>query len=964
MRTITAICLVVLAQLPMDHRGIASADVVPAAGGFEISGTRVQVVVSNGAIVTVRHLESGECHGGRTPGSDDFPGGVGHGATGKEEARLIHKPWTRWTAKPRTQAGSVLRAFRVPTPESGFSLKAEKGDTVATWRGLTDGTTFFPDDEYELRASIRPSGAIAIQALGRSADAGVFGVVLPVTNLPLSSSIYVPSFGGARYRATDLAESLTLTGGAPYLEATALAIEGNASTIGIWAEDAKFRSSAVFLVRARDSLAVALETLAPMPCDSNREITSQGLVIDAVAGDWKAALAPYRDWYAHTFAGEIAERDTVGWPDSISVVLDQFEMDDRGLRAIASQVDPHRTLLHVWEARAADFDRDLPDWSPRSGYGEFVTRARHYGFRTMAYVNAYCVNAASKAVVANAIPNFALTRKWFGIHQWGDPPVEWSTAKAGQLLYLDPLARGWREFHLRQMLEWSRITRTDANYEDVGSIAGDGGNGTIDGLTGAEGGTAMFRELLRGNGAVPMATEHTADHMAFAARWSMRLPQRWGNADQHRFWMEGLRPVSNYLFGQSCRPWVPVIGAESEQSRVLVLACSDALGGLSQFPSRPADLEARHGVLAHMIRRAKLWQSRSLHPDLRPAAPGPAPTCTYRDSAGASYTYWATDRLQELRDAANHPLYQRVTGVNRFTSALRISGWPAFDANGPIGLSPSHWYVLEPDNGERSTIQLCDIQPGVAVSGWAETTSYAILQLAATPGHADEQTRISIAASRQVTAMTINDLPSEPPPAAGKIYEIDLPARIVFSFVDVPNAGPGPLPSKPAGRFQTLGTGLDRGSEYFPRARAAVHVDGLPDPVLLMSNEGGGDAEVVRDYLFRVPTKFASAIVVTRTTQRRFGNGAIVRACINGREVLQADFASGGGSLPADGMTSQAELWSIPLGSHAGQMVLLSLCTNGKSDDNSDQIWISLPNLADDSTQRLVRRPADLRPLN
>jgi hypothetical protein len=153
----------------------------------------------------------------------------------------------------------------------------------------------------------------------------------------------------------------------------------------------------------------------------------------------------------------------------------------------------------------------------------------------MAYVNTYCVNTESPKVVANKIPSFALTRKWFGIHQWGDPPVEWATAVPGQLLYLDPLAPGWRDFHVREVQEWARVTRTDANYEDVASIAGDSGNGTVAGMMGAEGGTAMFQALLARNGSVPMATEHVADHMAFASRWPMRLPQRWGDDAQRRF---------------------------------------------------------------------------------------------------------------------------------------------------------------------------------------------------------------------------------------------------------------------------------------------------------------------------------------------------------------------------------------------------------------------------------------------
>jgi hypothetical protein len=831
---------------------------------------------------------------------------------------------------------------------------------IATWRGLTDGKVVYPDDELVLQADVCPTGAIAIQVRGHSRDPGAFGAVVPFTGISIKSRIYVPSFGGTCYTSTNLAESLTLSGGAPYLEATALAIEGETSSLGIWSEDRGFKTSAILLVRTKEALAVAVEYIAPLPCDSTTDVATPKVMIDAVRGDWKAALAPYRDWYVQAFASEIAQRNQVTWASRISTAIDQFDMADRNLGAISKLVDPQRTLLHVWEARAPAFDQQLPDWSPRAGYGEFVARAKQRGFRTMAYVNTYCVNTESPKVVANKIPSFALTRKWFGIHQWGDPPVEWATAVPGQLLYLDPLAPGWRDFHVREMQEWARVTRTDANYEDVASIAGDSGNGTVVGMMGAEGGTAIFQALLARNGSVPMATEHVADHMAFASRWPMRLPQRWGDDAQRRFWMSNLRPVCTYIFGHGSRPWIPLIGAESEKSRVLIMACSDALGGLAQFPAHPMELDARHGILAHMIRRARLWESRSIQPDLRPATSPSGPTCRYQDAEGRGYTYSATDSVHEFRDDAGHPLYQRITAVTKFDSPLRISGWPAFDNHGPIGLSPNQWYALEPDDGHRTAIEITAIPQEAMVSSWAETTSFATLELAALSESSSKTATVSLIAHREVAAMTLNDLPCELAGGTSKSYRVNLPARMVFAFNEVPVPANGPLPGSPVGRFRSIATGIDRGAEYVPRARTIVNVDGFRDPVLLVSNEGGGDSEVARDYLFRVPSADSSAMVVVRTTQRRFGNGAIVRACVNGREVQRVDFPSGGGTPPTDGKVSDAEQWIIPLGTHVGQMVLLTLYTDGKADDNSDQIWVSLPTLIDDSGQVIVRRPANV----
>ena len=59
---------------------------------------------------------------------------------------------------------------------------------------------------------------------------------------------------------------------------------------------------------------------------------------------------------------------------------------------VAGMFEPDTVLFHEWNARAPGFDRDLPDWTPREGYPERVRSLQEHGFRTMAYVNTYCVN--------------------------------------------------------------------------------------------------------------------------------------------------------------------------------------------------------------------------------------------------------------------------------------------------------------------------------------------------------------------------------------------------------------------------------------------------------------------------------------------------------------------------------------------------------------------------------------------
>jgi hypothetical protein len=71
------------------------------------------------------------------------------------------------------------------------------------------------------------------------------------------------------------------------------------------------------------------------------------------------------------------------------------------------------------------------------------------------------------------------------------------------------------KYHTDMMLKWKSDTDTDANYEDTGGCSGDFGNGVVAGKFGAQGSVEAFRELLRRNPTVPMASEYAPDAIAF-----------------------------------------------------------------------------------------------------------------------------------------------------------------------------------------------------------------------------------------------------------------------------------------------------------------------------------------------------------------------------------------------------------------------------------------------------------------
>lgn len=344
--------------------------------------------------------------------------------------------------------------------------------------------------------------------------------------------------------------ALITLGGSPYLEAPVIGIEGAKGSIGIWTEDAEFHSNFFFLTWDGKRFSVALEHLNLFPFEFRKDVHSVTWRLDVFEGGWVDAMTPYKEWYGRTFSKEIEAKGSVTWADRIRVVIDQWERDrPEVLSELASLLGSANVLFHFWDARASAFDRDLPDWTPREGYVERVRALQKLGFRTMAYVNSYCVNYESPVFQRDKIRNFGLTRRIKRFFTFLDEPQSFDRARPGEILYLDPLSSQWRKYHTDMMIDWRNKTGTDANYEDTGGSVGDFGNGVVDGKFGAQGSAELFRELLIRNQRVPMATEFGPAPIAFASRWPLRYQQVWGSDDVKQFWMENLRPVSSYIHG-------------------------------------------------------------------------------------------------------------------------------------------------------------------------------------------------------------------------------------------------------------------------------------------------------------------------------------------------------------------------------------------------------------------------------
>ena len=963
LRSVWSTALLTLCFMTVSGR---TAEIVEAERSFTVRTARLEATVADGMIVGLKSLRSNEVHADADARDNTLPVGLGHLTGDPEKAARLHGPWS---THPPAKTHSSFPTMHRPCDNSRYETTRIDNGIRAKWTGLSNGADEFPDETLEVTVWEEPAtGHLCYRASGHSAAAGVYGVQIPLANLHADHAFYVPSFGGVRYDR-NMNPGLITLGGTPFWEAPVVGVEGRTGSLAVWTQDDQFHPNFCFLNWSGKTFSLAIEHLNLMPFEPHTEVRSVTWYLDVFDGGWVDAMSPYRDWYASLFADEIAARAAVSWADRIRVVIDHWNKDDpENLKTIAGLFDPETVLFHEWNARAPQFDHELPDWTPRAGYADRVSAIQSLGFRTMAYVNTYCVNYNSPVFRRDNIRQFGLTRKIRSFHGYTAPPQTFDTAGNGQLLYLDPLSSRWRSYHTDMMIRWRQETKTDANYEDVGGTIGDFGNGIVEGKFAAQGGVEQFRELLKRNPTVPMASEYAPGGIAFAVRWPLRFQQVWGSDKTRERWMTSQRPVSAYIHGPRHMAWVPTIRAESNFLRHVVVACADALGGLAQVPGDTQSLQSNQGILAHMKYRAQLFSREQFEPAFTRERLAPDVACQYKDRAGRIYNYQASETVQRMTGPEGRELYARVTGLNRFETELSLPGWPAVNDGVVLGLDPAVRYALIPAGANKPVVQITELPAGVKVSRYYETEQFILLVLDPVDAETELNGSVSLKLAESFHSASLNDnnlkLPTNDnaEPVPGQLTcSTSFPARFVFfktpgqSLGHDEYAGNG----KETGRFVLVNSGLDRGGDYVPKHRANFRVPVEEKPVPFTFINYGSDAEVVIDYPVRVPDKNSSLRIYQQNRSIKYGNASIGRLYINGRLVRAYDFGPRPDpdwreGMPESGKShcdTEFHAWTVPVGNLAGKTIVVSVATDAKASNNSDNHWWSRPKFVSDPDQ-------------
>lgn len=905
-------------------------EVIPGNREFVVKTGSMSVAVRNGMITGIEDLARNHVWSRQELEDSDLPAGLGI-LSDVENFRKSHIPWGEPILGQHLKLDFKLVNYYRPTEKSQYELRREKeGTAVATWIGLDNGQEFLPQAKLVLTLWKEQGGTLAYQISGSNPQGGVFSASVPVINLRKTAQVIAPSFGGIRH-TSDGVPALMPLGGAPFMEAPILIAEEERHSLAIWMEDA-VKPFYAYILRSGKSFGITFEQLNLMPFEPKNEITTATVHLNVFAGDWKTAAAPLRNWYQEHFKNEIAIRDQVEWMRNIRAVFDIYMTvpNDRELAKIATLFPPGSILFQVWNARAANFDTELPDWTPRAGYVDGVKRLHRHGFKVMAYVNTYCANYQSEIWERDRLSEFFLTRKnsmWYykgksmgnqqdslnekliGTVDYSEGANQFRDIPKGRLLYVDPLSARWRQYHADMMKWWNTTTGTDANYEDTAGCVGDFGNGVIDGLSAGQGSVAQMRLLQRSQPDIPMSSEYGPAGIAFATSLALNYAGHWGSDEFKRYRINHQYPLMTYLYGY--RQWISANMAAKPIHSHAMSAASDATGGLGfslmdYFLNRTPDvINSNYGWNGHFYWRSRIFADHNLTPYFPVADYPPDIRCQYRGKDGI-YSYYDDGVFQQMLCPAGQPLYGRVHGTDRVKTSLWLENWPLQNDGEIFGLDPSRHYPLfpKPKQAEKEPVGLQSVPDKVVLKEYRTGNGYAYLEFAALDD-GPKEIILSLTHDGRFSKFFANDEEVKPDRIHGA-----LPLRIVCL------------------------TGHEAEPDLSKR-----QVKSFRGRRLYLNNSGN------LDFVYRIANSTQALEFCFRNQQEKYPfhgfDGSIVRLLINGREIHSYDCLPEPGKAAPD---TQMRRWIVPVGAYAGKSILVSVVTDFKAQAIQDCQFVGVPN--------------------
>lgn len=867
--------------------------------------------------------------------SDLLPNGPGSFALDLESAHNQHRAhWSHRFDRGR----ATFPAHAPATAESQVSYERIPGGVRLTYTNLANDPTAVLVQSLTVEDD---TGDLVIRQQARSEEPGLFGIGFSILNIRPDIHFAIPYFSGVVVGGE---YTNGFTGWAWPGAWSAGIVVGEVpggGTFFVFADDPELSPKYLKVYSRPNGQALGFEACVEAPYDTRREVEVCTWRFNTFGGNWMEPAARYKQWLADAYGCRPARERPPEWFHDVALFCTNVSAD---FNRLAELIDPRHVIIghYGW---AAGFNRNAPFYQTRD---EEAMARRIRNLREMGYH--YAVYVAHKLVDLNPLPEVR-ERYWgsdnllaeYGVRSYRDvlagrspqlnenwedsdiERVERAATREGRFLdSVHPGSDAWIEFYANLMVDFHLRYGMNVFYQDV-SGSHYGSAGLIDGRSvhqGTVAAEARIREKLPDTATIG---EHWNEvNVAMGAQLASGNYAAWFSEGHHAM-LGGRRahPLKAYVLGD----YTGLVMYKTEQRDTRTFHRDqnflEITGSIPTWrttvPTGEPQGEARLTLLRAdlFVRGFRPWYPADWHANAVAYMRAPdGHLAEYLRLDGSTFCY--------LNDGDDRALYYaRVTRRTELPmpEPVFIDNWIAYDADGPIGLSPERWYSVFPGNPQDMAVTITGLPEGVWIEGVRSADGYVLVALGGEGGG-----QLHYHASEPVSGFGTGD---------GSI-SVTAPDSVLFAIGEAPAVKPGEM--LPLGDWELVEVvnGLVTGEQqWFDRPKqwnlgSGERYFGYG----VMPPAGGPGAEVSIDGYLRVPQHEDAALVFQMGRLGGDGDGVHFVVRVNGREIWR-EFSSPNrrGWTPA----------IVPLGDYAGQDVLLSLavdCGPSRFSTSNDQsIW-------------------------
>lgn len=243
-------------------------------------------------------------------------------------------------------------------------------------------------DAILLISECQQTGDLLIEPSAYSSRPGLLAVRWNVTDIPATYNLVAPFFQGVCLKLADELIHNTHWNW-PYLwEAGLVILQGGDAGFWIHTQDTRYRYKSLKVGTAEATQCLGFDSEAYGPVDQNLAAGGITWRVNVYTGDWHVPATCYRQWLWEAYGLEHRAQNRASWLPDITFAVGWCDSNPALLDALAKQLQPERTIIHLINWRSDPYDINYPSYRPTALGKAYMEKGAAMGFHILPHCNA------------------------------------------------------------------------------------------------------------------------------------------------------------------------------------------------------------------------------------------------------------------------------------------------------------------------------------------------------------------------------------------------------------------------------------------------------------------------------------------------------------------------------------------------------------------------------------------------